>query len=205
MKNKIKRLLKIILILIIVLLFLKIFFLKGLSNIQKNDDFLFLKLFSDGEFLSKGKSNSESQKIYNFKIDYKNLDFKSIDLADTIDRKNLIYEKIAPGTKGSFDIVLNSNQNLNYKIVINSVNKKPYNLKFEVLRDEKILAKTNTLEELSEGLNGYIKKNEKINYTIHWYWNYEDDTVTSDIQDTKDAENIKRYQFDIYTLGEERL
>ena len=112
MKNKKKIIFKMILVLILIFLFLKIFFLKESSNIQKNDDFLFLKLFSNGETLSKGITNSESQKIYNFKIDYKNLDFKSIDLADTIDKKTLVYEKIAPGTSGSFNIVLNSNQNL---------------------------------------------------------------------------------------------
>ena len=194
-----------ILVLILIFLFLKIFFLKESSNIRKNDDFLFLKLFSNGETLSKGITNSESQKIYNFKIDYKNLDFKSIDLADTIDKKTLVYEKIAPGTSGSFNIVLNSNQNLKYKIEFNSMNEKPYNLKFEVLKNEELLLEANTLEELSEKLTGDINKDEKIDFKINWYWNYEGDTEISDIQDTKDAENIKKYQFNLYALGEEIL
>ena len=205
MKNKKKIIFKMLLVLILIFLFLKIFFLKGSSNIRKNDDFLFLKLFSNGEILSKDITNSESKKIYNFKIDYKNLDFKSIDLADTIDKETLIYDKIAPGTSGSFNILLNSNQNLKYKIEINSMNEKPYNLKFEVLKNGELLVKTNTLEELSEKLTGYINKDEKIDFTINWYWNYEGDTEISDIQDTKDAENIKRYQFNLYTLGEEIL
>lgn len=205
MKNKKKIIFKMLLVLILIFLFLKIFFLKGSSNIRKNDDFLFLKLFSNGETLSKDIKNSESKKIYNFKIDYKNLDFKSIDLADTIDKETLIYDKIAPGTSGSFNILLNSNQNLKYKIEINSMNEKPYNLKFEVLKNGELLVKTNTLEELSEKLTGYINKDEKIDFTINWYWNYEGDTEISDIQDTKDAENIKRYQFNLYTLGEEIL
>lgn len=205
MKNKKKIIFKMLLVLILIFLFLKIFFLKGSSNIRKNDDFLFLKLFSNGEILSKDITNSESKKIYNFKIDYKNLDFKSIDLADTIDKETLIYDKIAPGTSGSFNILLNSNQNLKYKIEINSMNEKPYNLKFEALKNGELLVKTNTLEELSEKLTGYINKDEKIDFTINWYWNYEGDTEISDIQDTKDAENIKRYQFNLYTLGEEIL
>lgn len=205
MKNKKKIILKMILVLILIFLFLKIFFLKESSNLQKNDDFLFLKLFSNGETLSKGITNSESQKIYNFKIDYKNLDFKSIDLADTIDKKTLVYEKIAPGTSGSFNIVLNSNQNLKYKIEFNSMNEKPYNLKFEVLKNGELLVETNTLEELSEKLTGDINQDEKIDFKINWYWNYEGDTEISDIQDTKDAENIKKYQFNLYALGEEIL
>lgn len=205
MKNKKKIIFKMILVLILIFLFLKIFFLKESSNIRKNDDFLFLKLFSNGETLSKGITNSESQKIYNFKIDYKNLDFKSIDLADTIDKTTLVYEKIAPGTSGSFNIVLNSNQNLKYKIEFNSMNEKPYNLKFEVLKNEELLLEANALEELSEKLTGDINKDEKIDFKINWYWNYEGDTEISDIQDTKDAENIKKYQFNLYALGEEIL
>lgn len=205
MINKKKIIFKMILVLILIFLFLKIFFLKESSNIRKNDDFLFLKLFSNGETLSKGITNSESQKIYNFKIDYKNLDFKSIDLADTIDKTTLVYEKIAPGTSGSFNIVLNSNQNLKYKIEFNSMNEKPYNLKFEVLKNEELLLEANALEELSEKLTGDINKDEKIDFKINWYWNYEGDTEISDIQDTKDAENIKKYQFNLYALGEEIL
>lgn len=215
MKKKKKTILKLILILILIILFLKIFFLKGLSNVQKIDDFLFLKLFSNGVSLSKDTQSSEYyslktedskfQKVYNFKIDYKNMDFKSIDLADTIDRETLIYEKIAPGTSGSFNILLESNQNLSYKIEFNSVNEKPQNLNFRALKDEEILGETNTLEELSEKLTGYINQNEKINITINWYWNFEseENRESTDIQDTKDAENIKSYQFNVCALGEE--
>lgn len=215
MKKKKKIILKLILILILIILFLKIFFLKGLSNIQKNDDFLFLKLFSNGESLSKDIQNSEDdllgiedreyQKVYNFKIDYKNIDFKSIDLAETIDKNTLVYEKIAPGTSGSFNILLDSNQNLKYKIEFNSINEKPQNLNFRALKNGEVLGEANTLEELSKELTGYINKDEKIDFTINWYWNYESDKENSDIQDTKDAENIKRYQFNLYILGEEIL
>ena len=215
MKKKKKIILKLILILILIILFLKIFFLKGLSNIQKNGDFLFLKLFSNGESLSKDIQNSEDdllgiedreyQKVYNFKIDYKNIDFKSIDLAETIDKNTLVYEKIAPGTSGSFNILLDSNQNLKYKIEFNSINEKPQNLNFRALKNGEVLGEANTLEELSKELTGYINKDEKIDFTINWYWNYESDKENSDIQDTKDAENIKRYQFNLYILGEEIL
>lgn len=215
MKKKKKIILKLILILILIILFLEIFFLKGLSNVQKIDDFLFLKLFSNGGSLSKVTQNSEDysirvedgkyQKVYNFKIDYRNMDFKSIDLAETIDKKTLIYEKIAPGTSGSFDILLDSNQSLKYKIEFNSINEKPQNLNFKALKNGEILGEVNTLEELSEKLTGYINQNEKINITINWYWDFESqqDQEITDIQDTKDSENIKRYQFNVCALGEE--
>ena len=40
------------------------------------------------------------------------MNFKSIDLAETIDKDTLVYEKIAPGTSGSFNILLDSNQEI---------------------------------------------------------------------------------------------
>lgn len=209
MKNKKKRIFKLMLILILIILFVKIFFLKGLSNVQKIDDFLFIKLFSNGiqnndDFLIK---NDQNQKIYNFKINYKNLNFTSIDLAETIDKDTLVYEKIAPGTSGSFNILLDSNQNLKYKIEFNSVNEKPHNLNFKASKNGKVLGESNTLEELSEKLTGYINQNEKIDITISWYWNFENeqDLENTDIQDTKDSENIKKYQFNVYAVGEEVL
>lgn len=209
MKNKKKRIFKLMLILILIILFVKIFFLKGLSNVQKIDDFLFIKLFSNGiqnndDFSIK---NDQNQKIYNFKINYKNLNFKSIDLAETIDKDTLVYEKIAPGTSGSFNILLDSNQNLKYKIEFNSVNEKPHNLNFKASKSGKVLGESNTLEELSEKLAGYINQNEKIDITISWYWNFENeqDLENTDIQDTKDSENIKKYQFNVYAVGEEVL
>ena len=209
MKNKKKRIFKLMLILILIILFVKIFFLKGLSNVQKIDDFLFIKLFSNGiqnndDFLIK---NDQNQKIYNFKINYKNLNFTSIDLAETIDKDTLVYEKIAPGTSGSFNILLDSNQNLKYKIEFNSVNEKPHNLNFKASKSGKVLGESNTLEELSEKLTGYINQNEKIDITISWYWNFENeqDLENTDIQDTKDSENIKKYQFNVYAVGEEVL
>lgn len=217
MKKRKKIIFKFILILILIILFLKIFFLKELSNIQKIDDFLFLKLFSNGGSLSKVTQNGgdysirveddKYQKVYNFKIDYKNMDFKSVDLAETIDKETLVYEKIAPGTSGSFNILLDSNQSLKYKIEFNSINEKPHNLNFRALKNEEMLGEANTLEELSEKLTGYINQNEKINITINWYWNFENkqNQEYTDIQDTKDSENIKKYQFNVYALGEEVL
>lgn len=126
-------------------------------------------------------------------------------MSDTIDKKTLVYEKIAPGTSGNFDILLESNQNLKYKIEFYSMNDKPKNLNFKAFNNDRLLGEANTLEELSKDLSGFIKKNEKINITIYWYWNFEneDNKEYTDIQDTKDSENIKKYQFNISTLGEE--
>ena len=60
MEKKIKIIKLILLILILIILFIKIFFLKELSHIQKNDDFLFLRL------LSKGISSEYQNNLNNF-------------------------------------------------------------------------------------------------------------------------------------------
>lgn len=205
MKNKRKIIFKLILILILIILFIKIFFLKGLINVKEIDDFLFLKLFSNGVYQKNSTQDDKYKKIYEFKINYKNLDFKSLNLSDTIDKNTLIYEKIAPGTSGSFDISLYSNQNLKYRIEFDSINEKPKNLKFKAFKSGEILEESNTLESLSKKLTGDINQNEKINITINWYWNYEDkeNGEDADIQDTKDCENIKSYKFNVYAFGEE--
>lgn len=205
MKSKKKIIFKLILILILIILFIIIFFSKNSMNIDKFDDFLFIKIFSNGISQTNNIENNKNEKIYNFKISYKNLDFKSLNLVDTIDKNTLIYEKIAPGTSGSFNILLYSNQNLKYRIEFHSINDKPKNLKFMALKNNQILEETNTLEELSRKLVGYINKDENINITVKWYWNYEDkkNEEATDIQDTKDSEKIKKYQFDVYALGEE--
>lgn len=206
-----------ILILILIILIIKLFFLKERLNIQKNDDFLFLKLFSNGISSSKNVLKSEDysiknkdskhQKVYKFKIDYKNMYFKSIDLVETIDRSTLLYEKIAPGTSGSFNILLESNQNVKYRIDFESLTPKPYNLNFITTKNGEILTETNTLEELSKKLVGYISQDEKINVTVNWYWKFEnkENIENADIQDTKDSKNIKTYRFNVYALGEEYM
>ena len=203
MKRKITT--KLIIILILIILFIKIFFLKELSKVQIIDDFLFIRLLSDRAINRENYQINKNKEEYKFKVSYKNMNFKSIDLAKTIDKETLVYEKIAPGTSGNFNIILDSDQNLKYKIQFNSVNEKPRNLNFKALKNEEILGETNTLEELSEQLTGYINKNEKISITIIWYWNFENEQNKDDanIQDTKDSENIRRYQFNICTLGEE--
>ena len=110
-----------------------------------------------------------------------------------------------PGTNGKFNIRLNSNKDLQYKVEFKSINEKPQNLKFMALTNGENLTKANTLELLDDKLKGNINKNKKVNITILWYWPYEGENKEEDvdIQDTKDGRNIKKYQFDILVSGEE--
>lgn len=202
MKGKIKIFIILSLIFILIIFLIKIFSFKGFINNQEINDYTFFKLFSNG--LSKQEKIEESNE-YKFKVEYNNIDFKSIELLNTVNKEKLVYEKIAPGTRGSFNIILNSNKNLKYKIIFESINEKPQNLNFIALENEKLLGKAKTLEELSQYLIGNITKNENVNITINWFWNYEnkENSELTDIQDTEDSKNIEKYQFNIYAYGEQ--
>lgn len=199
MKNKnIKRL-----IIVIILIFL--IFKIVCSNLKfdsiKNDDFLFLKFLASGQKDSIDNLNQKS--IYKFNVDYKDMKLKSINLLDSADKTTFVYEKIAPGSKGEFEIELNSNQNLKYRIEFKSNNAKPQNLNFKVFNDNVFLDEANTLEKLSESMKGNINKKQKIIYKIEWYWEFQNSQGLEkvDIQDTNDAKNINQYNFDVYTYG----
>ena len=184
MKEKIKKFSKIFISIILIILFIIVFFHNKMLYQDSIDDILFFKSLSNKKIKSKE---------YKFKLKYNNMDFKTIELS----------EKIAPGTKGSFDIVLEANQKLNYNIQFVSISRKPQNLQFELIKDDVSINTSNTLEELSDTMKGVIKQNENIKYRVNWYWNYEENSELKDIQDTIDAKTIDKYQFMIYAIGEE--
>lgn len=190
---------------IIILLMIFSIFKIICSNIEfdsiKNDDYLFLKFLTSDKKDSADKSKQDN--IYKFSVNYKNMDFKSINLLNTVDKLVSVNKKIAPGSTGKFEIELSSDNDLEYKIEFKSKNEKPQNLKFEVMENNNVLAMANTLEELSENMNGNIRKNQKIVYKIKWYWEFQDSQglEKTDVQDTKDAKNIKQYNFDVCTYG----
>lgn len=202
MKEKIKRFIVLSLIFILIIFYIKIFFFKNSLNIQGINDYIFFKIISNK--ISQNKNKEEENK-YELKVSYKDINLKSVNLLTTADNEKLVYEKIAPGTKGSFNIILNSDKKLKYKIVFESTSEKPQNLNFIALEEERVLGYANTLEELSQYLEGNISRSKKANITINWYWNYEnkENIKLTDIQDTKDSKTIKKYKFNIYTVGEQ--
>ena len=148
------------------------------------------------EKIQKTDANIQIEKLY-FDVQYKNSKIKALNLADTVDNQTLVYEKIAPGTSGKFDIVLHSNQNMNYQIAFESKNEKPTHLQFYTLGDGKKYA---TLEELGKHLMGKILENEEKIVPIYWEWGYEINTEQN-IQDTLDAKKMREYDFLIYVQG----
>lgn len=200
LNNKLK-ILKLFIIVILVIIVIAVFNSK--INLFQSDDYIFLKIFQKTTNQPQDTYNTKKEENYVFKVSFKSIDIKQIDLIKTVNKNTYVNEKIAPGTSGSFNILLEANKNSKYKINFISVNEKPQNLHFKALKDEEKIVKADTLEKLSEKLEGNINKKESIKIEIQWYWDFENNKTNSDIQDTEDSKKIKRYQFNLYALGEE--
>ena len=180
----------IILILIFSIILMFTYKIAKETKTQGQDDILFFKLWSNGEKQNQiQNSNSENlnKKIaeYNVKVSKNKYEYQEINLLQTIDYKMLVHEKVAPGTKGEFYIILTSNSTLKYKIYMKAKNQKPQNLKFSILEKQE----------------GIIKKGEQKKIKVMWEWQYETNKIQNK-KDTKDGENIKKYEFEICTIGE---
>lgn len=180
----------IILILIFSIILIFTYKIAKETKTQGQDDILFFKLWSNGEKQNQiQNSNSENlnKKIaeYNVKVSKNKYEYQEINLLQTIDYKTLVREKVAPGTKGEFYIILTSNSTLKYKIDMKAKNQKPQNLKFSILEKQE----------------GTIKRGEQKKIKVMWEWQYETNKIQNK-QDTKDGENIKKYEFEICTIGE---
>lgn len=138
------------------------------------------------------KANNETKTIANIK------------LSNTYNQSKLVANKIAPGTKGSFDIVLDAtgaDVAIDYSIKFENCLNKPSNLKFTYNGTT-----ANTLEGLENLLKGRITLNDSRTktITIEWSWDYQTGTNESQIKandqiDTKDAG--KEFTFDITITG----
>lgn len=191
MKKKIRILIFFLILVILIILFLI------LKNVKKEtfDDIIFFKLFSQSNSIN--ENLKQNQYIINFKGD-KQI-YTKVNLIETVDLKKLVKEKIQPGTKGEFEIVLKSNKDIYYKIEFESLNNKPENLNFSIKGQKE---KYKTLEELTNSLQGNLTKKESKTINIEWNWEYQKGN-NSDIQDTKDGIKLKEYNFLIHAIGNE--
>lgn len=123
---------------------------------------------------------------------------ENITLAQTCDEKTLIDKQIAPGTSGSFDIIIDSTDaevGIDYEVTFSNIPTNfPKNLKFFV--DDKEY-------QLEEGFTGTIDANdtEKVLVkTVNWSWEYE--TENGDNDDTQDGlADANDVKFDITVTG----
>lgn len=132
---------------------------------------------------------------------------QSVDLLSTYNNETLIDNKVAPGTSGSFDIIIDatgSEVGVDYKVKFLNETEKPQNLIF-IYNDNEYA----TIQELQEDLSGTInadEDNKTRTITINWKWQYEtgeneNEINQNDIIDTQNAKDFENYTFDINVIG----
>lgn len=131
----------------------------------------------------------------------------NLQLLKTYNPATLKNNQIAPGTSGSFDIVIDttgSEVGIDYAVEFLNETNKPSNLEFKYQEN-----KVNSIKELEQFLKGSIplESEEKVKtMKIEWEWKYEtgdtkEEISKKDIQDTKDGKELEKYQFDIVITG----
>ena len=142
-----------------------------------------------------------------FKVNGKEDSIQNVNLLSTYNNETLINNKVAPGTSGSFDIIVDatgSDVGVEYAIQFLNESEKPQNLVFTY--DDNQYA---TIQELEKDLSGTINANDENKtrtITINWEWQYEtgeneNEIHQNDIIDTNNAKQLENYTFDIYVTG----
>ena len=168
--------------------------------------FMIGKTFS--KYISEGKGTGTAE-IANwvFKVNGKEDSIQNVNLLSTYNNETLINNKVAPGTSGSFDIIVDatgSDVGVEYAIQFLNESEKPQNLVFTY--DDNQYA---TIQELEKDLSGTINANDENKtrtITINWEWQYEtgeneNEIHQNDIIDTNNAKQLENYTFDIYVTG----
>lgn len=142
-----------------------------------------------------------------FKVNGKEDVVQNVNLLSTYNNETLINNKVAPGTSGSFNIVVDvtgSEVGIDYVIQFLNESEKPQNLKF--IYDDK---QYTYIQELEKDLLGTINANDENKtrtITINWEWQYETGVNENEINqndeiDTNNAKQLENYTFDIYVKG----
>ena len=136
---------------------------------------------------------------WNFNVNGTSRELKSINLMQTCKQETLTNGKIAPGTSGYFDIIIDATGTevgIEYQVIFENEQSKPTNLTFTYEN-----AKYNSLKELEKVLKGNINANDSEKtkvITVDWQWNYE--SGNSQI-DTQEGLTLSNYTFDIIVTG----
>lgn len=194
MKNKNYHLLFILIFIIIIIL---IFIFRNNANIDFQDNFLFFKLLGNNQKISSNSFNQVDLQNENitplfFNVSYQNIDFKKIGLKETINIETLANGKVAPGTKGKFEIIIYSNKDCYYQVYFQNEMEKPKNMVFYITKENKV----KTLEELQKQLKGRVEKDIPKKIIVFWEWKYENG-MEENGQDTNDGKKLENYYFDI--------
>lgn len=142
-----------------------------------------------------------------FKVNGQEDSVQNVNLLSTYNNETLVNNKVAPGTSGSFNIVIDatgSEVGVDYNVTFLNESEKPQNLVF--MYDD---TKYSTIQDLEQDLSGTINANEENKtrtITIDWEWQYEtgnneNEIAQNDEIDTQNAKQIENYNFDIRVTG----
>lgn len=142
-----------------------------------------------------------------FKVNGKEDIVQNVNLLSTYNNETLVNNKVAPGTSGSFNIVVDatgSEVGIDYTIQFLNESEKPQNLVFTYDNQQ-----YTTIQDLEKDLSGTINVNDENKartITIDWEWQYETGVNENEINqndkiDTDNAKQLENYTFDIYVTG----
>lgn len=163
---------------------------------------------SYSKYVSEVRGNGIAEvATWSFKVNGQKEQVQAIQLGSTCNNETLVNNKIAPGTNGSFNIIVDgtgSDVGIDYSIKFENETTKPTNLKF--VYDGK---EYSSIDELQTNLSGTIHANDQDKtrtITIGWKWDYETGSTESEIVnndkiDTQDAQGIANYTFDVVVSG----
>lgn len=142
---------------------------------------------------------------WSFKSNDDNNGIATITLQDTSREGTSLSKKIAPGTSGEFDIIIDatgSEVDVEYSTEILSESNKPTNLYFTIEGSDTKYFKLSDL--LNENLAGTISadsESQKIEKSISWNWPYE--TENGDEIDTIEGMKGEDYTFSLKVTGKQ--
>lgn len=153
-----------------------------------------------------GSGETEIAK-WNFVVNDSTEQMQTIKLADTYNQETLINGRIAPGTSGTFDLVLDASGaevGVKYKVDFDNETNKPSNLKFKY--NDKVFDEIEDYEDVFTGIIDADDTNKTRPLTVDWIWNYEtqDNGNTleeNDKTDTLEGLDALDYSFDITVTG----
>lgn len=148
---------------------------------------------------------------WNFKVNNESSTMETINLADSFTPETIKDNKLAPGVKGDFDIVIDATEcetGVQYAVNFENIKDKPQNLEYSY---EDICV--SDIKELEPYLTGIIHANDEERtrtIKIYWNWRYENayspETVANvNEQDTIDGRTLSNHSFDIVVTGSQEL
>lgn len=162
---------------------------------------------TNAKYISRVTGNGNAQVAkWDFKVNGQTSSMQTINLLDTYKEETLVNGRIAPGTEGSFDLVIDAGQSevgINYSVDLSDNNNKPDNLKFKL--GNIWVDDINQLESTLSGIINANDSNRTRTLTVDWKWDYETGDETeineNDQVDTADGIEASNYAINVVVTG----